>query len=214
MIDPNNINNLNPQNVNNNVSSPIDPDFLPKDSNVYIRTMNTDLTELKSRGGESLPYVETPTTVNNPLPVNMPAETIKPQEMPKTPPIPSINSSVDFSNLPTIDPVAKPINNEPSLATSPNLNDVFKEEAPVENHTTLEGIKSKINELNTTPNTTQNKSINNLSSNLNGDINNLITPEEFSPMANVDFNPTPARNKNKLTIMLLILFLMVVLVLV
>ncbi len=211
MIDPNNANNLNPQDINNNVSNPIDPSFLPKDSNVYVRTMNTDLADLKSRGGESLPYVETPSPITNSAVNNEPLETIQ-NPTPIMPSLtPNVTSTVDFSNLKPVEPIIPPVINDPVMPSTPNLNDVLKAEVPTSAHTTLEGIKSKIDELNATPSNGQNKSVNNLSSNLNSELNNLITPEEFSPMANVDFNPAPARSKNKLMIILLILFLILIL---
>ncbi|MDD3808385.1 MAG: hypothetical protein PHG49_02520 [Candidatus Pacebacteria bacterium] len=62
MNDPNSQNN---QDLNNQPNSQVDPNFLPKDSNVYIRTMKTDLNNLKEKGGENLPYIEKPANVND-----------------------------------------------------------------------------------------------------------------------------------------------------
>jgi len=61
MIDPNNQNTI----PNSDMNNQIDPNFLPKDSNVYIRTMNADLDNLKNQGGETLPYVASPVMPND-----------------------------------------------------------------------------------------------------------------------------------------------------
>ena len=96
MIDPTNVN---PNDLNAAANSQVDPNFLPKDSNVYIRTMNTDLSNLKSQGGEALPYVEapvaipnlntSPTPVPNPMPVPPPPMPA-PMPVPPPPPMPAL----------------------------------------------------------------------------------------------------------------------------
>ncbi len=210
MIDPNNANNLNPQNVNNNISEPIDPSFLPKDSNVYIRTMNTDLTELKSRGGEALPYVETPASINNMPSFNNQPEIIKPTEPTVPKPAEAPAASVDFSNIATTNPNSAPLNSGPIAPPNPSLNDVLQNTNTISNNSTLEGIKSKINELNNGVSSAVKESpTSNLSANLNDSINKLISPEEFSPMSNVDLNPTPPKGKNKLFVVLVLIVLLI-----
>jgi hypothetical protein len=199
MIDPNNPINLNPQDLSGQQNSQVDPSFLPKDSNVYIRTMNTDLSNLKSQGGEALPYVETPSVVPNVLPV-----------------------------APAMPEPIMPVASAPSEALNPVAFEMPKPEMPqpvnpvVEQPSTLDSLKQKISELS--PNTgsvpianpiaTPNLEINNLSSNLNTDFNNLITPEEFSPMANVDPNDNVPKSKNKIMILVAILGLVVLVVVV
>jgi len=198
MIDPNNPVNLNPQDLSGQQNSQVDPSFLPKDSNVYIRTMNTDLSNLKNQGGEALPYVETPTSIPNipspvgPAPVAMPAIDISVQAPVESKPEVVVNNPIPSMGIPT------PVNEQPS---------------------TLDNLTQKLNELN--PNASMPSMpqpsptsfpVNNLSSNLNTDLNNLITPEEFSPMANVDPNEGTPKGKSKLMILIAILGLGILLV--
>jgi len=198
MIDPNNPVNLNPQDLSGQQNSQVDPSFLPKDSNVYIRTMNTDLSNLKNQGGEALPYVETPTSIPNipspvgPTPVAMPAIDISVQAPVESKPEVVVNNPIPSMGIPT------PVNEQPS---------------------TLDNLTQKLNELN--PNVSMPSMpqpsptsfpVNNLSSNLNTDLNNLITPEEFSPMANVDPNEGAPKGKSKLMILIAVLGLGILLV--
>lgn len=213
MNDLNSQNNSMPQDQNNLQSNPVDPNFLPKDSNVYIRTMNADLNNLKNQGGETLPYVENPVSASNfgnletqntpsfTMPeAPKPAE-IPPVEMPKMPEaMPTFEmpvAPVEMPKAPEMPSVEVPVNNSfsapaqevPSFGAQVNLN---------ENPNTLNDIKEKINALNETPEVKmENPGINNLSANLDGGLNNLITPEEFTPMSNVDINGGEPPKKNK-----------------
>lgn len=200
MIDPNNPINLNPQDVSNPAGNQIDPNFLPKDSNVYIRTMNTDLNNLKNNGGEALPYVENPINNNgfvppvveniNPINTNQPIST------------PNINVEMPVPNIET-----------PNLS---NLNTVVEPiQAPIEPApTTIDSIKEKINQLNIAPEPKPvPTNVNNLSSHLNGNLNDLIMPEEFSPIASVEQTPSNGKGKNKIIILLAILIVAIILVL-
>jgi len=202
MIDPNNPINLNPQDLSGQQNSQVDPSFLPKDSNVYIRTMNTDLSNLKNQGGEALPYVETPSSIPN-----VPFEPISP--MPEPIVVPSMNVPVN----PTVE-IKPEVTVSPIPANIPN---------PVVNEqpSTLDNLQQKMNELNPSigaipQNVPQpspvNFPVNNLSSNLNTDLNNLITPEEFSPMANVDPNEESPKSKSKLIIIVAILALVILVI--
>ncbi|HRZ29231.1 MAG TPA: hypothetical protein P5052_00160 [Candidatus Paceibacterota bacterium] len=210
MIDPNNANNLNPQNVNNNTSEPIDPSFLPKDSNVYIRTMNTDLTDLKSRGGEALPYVETPSPINNMPSINVGQEIAKPIDPINPPPIINPAPSTDFSNITQVN---QPVSPNIGGMVDQSLNNEFNIPQTTNDHSTLEGIQSKINELNSgINNPNKNNTTDNLSANLNDSLNKLIAPEEFSPLSNADLNSTPPKSKNKLLVLVLLIILIVSLI--
>lgn len=206
MIDPNNPINLNPQDLSGQQNSQVDPSFLPKDSNVYIRTMNTDLSNLKNQGGEALPYVETPSSIPN-----MPVAEVPPAPIPTPEVMPTPVMTMPISNITEqiIAPVVeKPVETNPVMPVM---------EPPA---STLDTLKQKMNELNPSvenipqnnPTPEVNFGINNLSSNLNSDFNNLIAPEEFSPMANVDPNEAAPKGKNKLMILVALLGLVILVV--
>lgn len=245
-----------------NQNNSIDPSFLPKDSNLYVRTMNSDLNNLKNQGGEALPYAQDPVTIKNSpqvpaipeVPINIPsADTniIAPQvpfDQPiaiNQPPTESMPQSIpDFSNInssanptPSIDaipnqtppaanipfaensfvdpgaeqpqftePTSCPINNTPAVPdyskmAAPSFGSeqdpaMPNAEAPLFPSQELENQISK-----ETPSLNNSLQTDNLSS----DLNNLISPEGFSPISNVDPNTTKPGQKNKLMFPIIIL---------
>jgi len=223
MIDPNNPINLNPQDVSKANDSQVDPSFLPKDSNVYIRTMNADLSNLKNSGGESLPYVENPVVntgfnnINNVpqnnTPVNTPSvdlgSAIPKTEIPINTEIPNKPSEIEVPDFANLNQVLGPA----PIAPTP----IVTEAVPTNTEpTTLENIKNKIDNLNVAPiaKIKDNANINNLSSNLNANLNDLIMPEEFSPIANVEQTQISTKSKSKILPLLLILGLAIAITLV
>jgi len=245
-----------------NQNNSIDPSFLPKDSNLYVRTMNSDLNNLKNQGGEALPYAQDPVTIKNSpqipaapeTPINIPAADTNvaapqvPFEQPipvNQPPLESTPQSIpDFSNInSTIDPLPSvdaipnppaptantpfvensfvapsveqpqsdslmscPIDNAPAVPdyskmASPSFGSeqdpaMPNAEAPLFPSQELENQISK-----ETPSLNNSLQTDNLSS----DLNNLISPEGFSPISNVDPNTTKPGQKNKLMLPIIIL---------
>jgi hypothetical protein len=222
MNDPNSQNN---QNLNNQPNSQVDPNFLPKDSNVYIRTMKTDLNNLKEKGGENLPYIEKPANVNdfsntlqngqNNTPVNLQESDAITNENKKDD---NIFGNQDF-NTPTPD-------QNPQMPETPNVKQPENTEQNVfdnqqfgvpgnENAGSVNNIKDKIKELNTNPNA---KPIDSRPGNWsedpsNQDLSNLITPEEFNPMSNININESQPKKKNKLTLIISLLIVIIGIVL-
>lgn len=190
MIDPNNQNTI----PNSDMNNQIDPNFLPKDSNVYIRTMNADLDNLKNQGGETLPYVASPVMPND---------------------FSSLENKVP--EVPKPEPVNPALMPQGSNWTAP-VNNVFENvnipPKPIENNpTTLDSIKEKINNLNTVPEKPVMPEVNNLSSNLNSDLNNLMMPQEFNPMNDVGNNKTANKSKSKIVILGITFVVLIIVVL-
>ncbi|MCC7572037.1 MAG: hypothetical protein KO464_01455, partial [Candidatus Methanofastidiosum sp.] len=277
------------QNNQNDQNNQIDPNFLPKDSNVYVRTMNSDLNNLKEQGGEALPYAKEPAdipkvTVNTHstenIPADIPAATIKPsadeynfadtenqpmssQEQPMltpenvpsgTPNIPLENQMPaqpvkenpepvpDFSSINLTDPqnqpqegfadqspdqfetpdkVADSFNKPPEPFASPTQGFPApmpeaqpsypspNEPTPANDSSFLD--KSPIAEK-TLGSIDFNQPVPEQKDNLSSDLNNLIAPEEFSPISNIDPNGSKNEPKNKLMLPLTILGILALLV--
>jgi hypothetical protein len=252
-----------------NKDNSIDPSFLPKDSNLYVRTMNSDLNNLKSQGGEALPYAQEPVSIKNPpqvpiapeAPINIPAVDTNvaapqvPFEQPipvNQPPLESTPQSIpDFSNInstidptPSVDaipnppaptantpfvensfvapsveqpqldsPMSCPIDNTPAVPdyskmSSPSFG---SEQGPVMPNIETPSL-SNSTFGNETP--TEVPDLNNSleTANLSSDLNNLISPEGFSPIANVDPNGTKPDQKNKLMIPIIALGVLILII--
>lgn len=226
MIDPNNPTNLNPQDLSDQQNAQVDPSFLPKGSNVYIRTMNTDLSNLKNQGGEALPYVENPvvvpefsspvgptmTTTDAPAPIAYPSPSPIPPTIPSVEavaPVAMTESPVAF--MPTTPPEIKNDFSQNITANPEPM--IMPTEIPVVNPiaemqpSTLDNLKQKINELNPSLNPEPLKdvslnndpiNIDNLSANLNTDLENPTTFENIGLISDINPKGKEPKSKSKL----------------
>lgn len=248
---------MNNQNdFNNNSNNQVDPSFLPKDSNVYVRTMNSDLNNLKNQGGEALPYSQDAANINipkedlakaPPVAENMPTtQNFPPENYSQPKPIESFSSEANVANpnMPVPQaPMSDLANQQPapapdlsSINLSPDNHSLDNQNMPQNQADNLNPYAPSNNEIpqnnnfenivptadnipnpNISPtvetpysgfnanNLNESKNIHDIktsenTNNLSADLNNLITPEEFSPIANVNPNDSKPEGKNKLLI--------------